>query len=263
MDVQADGIEIQERHDFARRFNRGASELDRLAEFLNQQTAAHQPRWRVERQEKGDDSKGKEDHVLIESVQLDDGSAWFVSKVTIDSDSVFWKATTKGRVLTEQDEAKQEWREWGHLRAWLQEFYKLDAAFFEAKENKFYDEYLTRTDGVHIHCKFQRLLHPELWQALKSSVTEAYSERGLATFLHPWALATKVQFSPAPETMPSLSPQRIRLSIGKDDLDIAVKRFEDYDDMIVSFGSKMPFHAHVKAVRRLAEVSNQIAKTQA
>ncbi|MCK4624978.1 MAG: hypothetical protein KAV00_06690 [Phycisphaerae bacterium] len=261
MDVQADGIEIQERHDFARRFNRGASELDRLAEFLNQQTAAPQSRWRVERKEKDDDSKVKEDHVLIESVQLDDSSAWFVSKVTIDSDSVFWQATTKGRILTEQDEAKQEWPEWARLRSWLQEFYKLDDAFFEANENKYYDEYLTRTDGVHIHCKFQRLLHPELWQVLKSSVTEAYGERGLATFLHPWVIGTKVQFSPAPETMPSLSPQRIRLSIGKDDLNIIVKRFEDYNDMIVSFASQMPFHAHVKAVRKLAEVSNRIAKT--
>ena len=263
MEIKVDSLDIQEYHEFSRDFRRGSFDGHQLARFLNDNLDNHESKWVVQggsRDGENDDSgkKSRPEKVVLENVQLIDGSWLYTDKMIVDNDSVLWIAKSSKRTITDdEDKQPRAWPELEQCYNWLTEFYDLDESFFD-QSNRYRDVYLTRTDGVQIACHMHELLHPELWRALKSSTEAAYDERGLSVTMHPFRIKTKVNFSPKPEAMKSLSQIQLKAAIGRDDLEIAVVEYEDYDERVISFGSQMPYHAHVKALRAVVEVAQNL-----
>lgn len=260
MSTRVDSIDVQEYHEYARAFRRAAFDADELARFLNEMRGANdESKWTVDGDKKDANEKAGRKRVVINKLGQIEDSWLFTDKIVIDEDSILWVAKASGRTVTEQDETPQAWPELSQCKTWVKEFYELDESFFEEPANRYRDVYLTRTDGIAIACQMERMLHPDLWTAMSESVEAAYDERQLSVVLHPYGIQTKVNCSPTPETMATLSQGQIKAAIARDDIEIGVRRFEDYGDRRITFASQMPFHSHVKALRAIIEVAASIA----
>ncbi|MBK8727752.1 MAG: hypothetical protein IPL96_17370 [Holophagaceae bacterium] len=251
MDVQVDQIEIQELHQYSPGFVRSDFDTVRLADFLNSNTT-DDSKW-VSAKARTEDERLNQ--VILENSKISDENPLLINKIIIDNDSILIIAKMEGRILTESDEVYQVWPRIIPYYELLIKHFRLPDDFFANTNNRDLDIYRTRTLGAKINCKLERFLHPKLMELLNGPVRSAYLDRLLDVVFHPYNIACKVNTSPTTQVMSTLPPLRFKSMISRDDLDIFVQQFQDYEGMIITLGSQMPFHSHVKTLRSLADIA--------
>lgn len=254
MNVTPSQIEIQELHAYTPVFNRAGFDADRLMSFLNDRFQ-NDKKWSV------DESEDQPQRVVIQDVRFVPDSVLLVEKAAISEDSILLIASCPGRELTEADEVERPLAEVDICRDWLREFFELAEERFTERRYQFKQLYLTKCHGVRLDCNFESFMHPELRRFFADQLQPAYSERGFDTLLHPFAVRVKVNASPLPQALKGLSVGQVRALYTREDWELNIQNYPDYDDQLVSYETQLPFHLHVKTLRQLADLAARLKTT--
>ncbi len=258
MDVSVSDIKIEVYQQYQSDFSRAGFDAERLADYLSNQgiqLTRSLRKWQVE---KADDKKGS-DRVAIQDVVLNPATGLHVDRLIIDEDSVLMSASQKGRPLTEADERAMEWPEIEQTRVMLAEFFSLSIDVLGDPKHLYRSVYITRTLGVDLPVRFDRLLRPEIKDFLHAYLPPAYAERRMDVELHPFTIAVKVNTTPSTEAMKVLSPAQAKNLFTREDWAIGVQTYSDYHQQRFSYETQLPFHQHVRTLRAFADLAAQLA----
>jgi hypothetical protein len=257
MDVNVSDIRLEIYQEYLFKFTRTRFEPERLVDFLNQACAGivqSGKKWRAE-----DEDDKRPERATIEDVILDPDTGLHVDKVIIDADSVLMSASQRGRTLTEADEQPKDWPEIQRIRVLLAEFFSLGIDLLNDSKQLGRTVYLTRTLGVELPVRFDRLLRPEIKAFLEQHLPAAYAERGMDVELHPYAIGVKVNTTPSAEAMKSLSHGQLKSLFARDDWAIGVQAYSDYEAMRFSYQTEMPFHQHARTLRAFSDLVSALS----